>query len=85
MIRVFGFPEETGGGGNGCMLAAALDGYDMQAIGYAAPAIAEAFGLPREVFGPVFSAALLGAAFGALRSPAWREPPNDDWQLEISH
>ncbi len=49
-----------------CMLAAAFDGYDTQAIGYTAPAIAEAFHLPRETFGPVFSAALLGAALGAL-------------------
>ena len=39
-----------------CMLAAAFDGYDTQAIGYTAPAIAEAFHLPREIFGPVFSA-----------------------------
>jgi len=49
-----------------CMPAAAFDGYDTQAIGYTAPAIAEAFHLPREVFGPVFSAALIGATLGAL-------------------
>jgi AAHS family 4-hydroxybenzoate transporter-like MFS transporter len=49
-----------------CMLVALLDGYDTQAIGYTAPAIAEALHLPREVFGPVFSAGLLGAALGAL-------------------
>ena len=49
-----------------CMLAAAIDGYDTQAIGYTAPAIAQAFNLPREVFGPVFSAGLVGAAVGAL-------------------
>jgi len=49
-----------------CMLVALLDGFDTQAIGYTAPAIAEALHLPREVFGPVFSAGLLGAALGAL-------------------
>ncbi len=49
-----------------CMLAAAFDGYDTQAIGYTAPVIAGALHLPREVFGPVFSAALIGAALGAL-------------------
>jgi MFS transporter, AAHS family, 4-hydroxybenzoate transporter len=49
-----------------CMVAAAIDGYDTQAIGYTAPAIAQAFSLPREVFGPVFSAGLVGAAVGAL-------------------
>ena len=49
-----------------CMLAAAIDGYDTQAIGFTAPAIAQAFNLPREVFGPVFSAGLVGAAVGAL-------------------
>jgi AAHS family 4-hydroxybenzoate transporter-like MFS transporter len=49
-----------------CMLVALLDGYDTQAIGYTAPAIAQALHLPREVFGPVFSAGLLGAALGVL-------------------
>jgi MFS transporter, AAHS family, 4-hydroxybenzoate transporter len=47
-----------------CMLAAAFDGYDTQAIGYTAPAIAEALHLSRQALGPVFSAALLGAALG---------------------
>lgn len=49
-----------------CMLAAAFDGYDTQAIGYIAPAIAEALHLSRQALGPVFSAALLGAALGTL-------------------
>jgi AAHS family 4-hydroxybenzoate transporter-like MFS transporter len=49
-----------------CMLVALLDGFDTQAIGYTAPAIAQALNLPREALGPVFSAALLGAALGAL-------------------
>src|ERR1700728_1527626 len=49
-----------------CMSVALLDGYDTQAIGYTAPAIAQALNLPMKVFGPVFSAGLLGAAVGAL-------------------
>jgi MFS transporter, AAHS family, 4-hydroxybenzoate transporter len=49
-----------------CMLVALLDGYDTQAIGYTAPAIAQALNLPKEAFGPIFSAALVGAALGAL-------------------
>lgn len=49
-----------------CMLVAALDGYDTQAIGYAAPAVAQLLHLPTNALGPVFSAALLGGALGAL-------------------
>ncbi len=49
-----------------CMLVALLDGFDTQAIGYTAPAIAQTLHLPMKAFGPVFSAALLGAALGAL-------------------
>jgi AAHS family 4-hydroxybenzoate transporter-like MFS transporter len=49
-----------------CMLVAALDGFDTQAIGYTAPAIAHQIGLPMPQFGQVGSAGLLGAAIGAL-------------------
>ena len=49
-----------------CMLVALLDGFDTQAIGYTAPAIAQALHLPRESLGAVFSAALFGAMLGAL-------------------
>ena len=49
-----------------CMLVAALDGFDTQAIGYTAPAIAHAINLPMPKFGQVGSAGLLGAALGAL-------------------
>ena len=48
------------------MLVALLDGFDTQAIGYTAPAIAQALHLPRESLGAVFSAALFGAMLGAL-------------------
>jgi MFS transporter, AAHS family, 4-hydroxybenzoate transporter len=49
-----------------CMLVAALDGFDTQAIGYTAPAIAAVIHLPMPQFGQVASAGLVGAAIGAL-------------------
>jgi MFS transporter, AAHS family, 4-hydroxybenzoate transporter len=49
-----------------CMLVAALDGFDTQAIGYTAPAIAGVLKLPMDQFGKVGSAGLVGAAIGAL-------------------
>jgi MFS transporter, AAHS family, 4-hydroxybenzoate transporter len=49
-----------------CMLVAALDGFDTQAIGYTAPAIAADLKLPMAQFGQVGSAGLVGAAIGAL-------------------
>lgn len=49
-----------------CMLVALLDGFDTQSMGYTAPAVAQALNLPREALGPVFSAATLGSACGAL-------------------
>jgi AAHS family 4-hydroxybenzoate transporter-like MFS transporter len=49
-----------------CMLVAALDGFDTQAIGYTAPAIAAVIHLPMPQFGQVGSAGLVGAALGAL-------------------
>ena len=47
-----------------CMLVAALDGFDTQAIGYTAPAIAAVIHLPMPQFGQVGSAGLVGAVFG---------------------
>lgn len=49
-----------------CALVAVLDGMDTQVIGVAAPAIAANLGMPMSAFGPVFSAALLGAMVGAF-------------------
>src|SRR3974390_1874007 len=49
-----------------CMMVAALDGFDTQAIGYTAPAIAGELKLPIAMFGEVGSAGLVGAAIGAL-------------------
>ena len=47
-------------------LIIALDGFDTGAIGYVGPALVAAFGAQKSALGPVFSAALLGAAAGAL-------------------
>src|SRR5450830_34429 len=49
-----------------CALVALLDGADTQAIGLAAPFIASRLGQHVSSFGPVFAAAQLGAAIGAL-------------------
>src|SRR3979409_2161104 len=49
-----------------CALVAFLDGIDSQSIAVAAPIIAENLKLARAAFGPIFSAALLGATIGAL-------------------
>jgi MFS transporter, AAHS family, 4-hydroxybenzoate transporter len=49
-----------------CGMVNLLDGMDSQSIGVAAPLIANALGLKMSSLGPVFSAALLGAAVGAL-------------------
>jgi AAHS family 4-hydroxybenzoate transporter-like MFS transporter len=50
-----------------CAAVLFLDGFDTQAIGYVAPAIAKEFGLAtRGALGPVFSAGLFGLMIGAL-------------------
>src|ERR1700716_1985908 len=49
-----------------CFLIAVMDGFDTQAIGFAAPAISSALHIPITAFGKVFSASLLGAMLGAL-------------------
>ncbi|MFT8245087.1 MFS transporter [Roseomonas sp. BN140053] len=49
-----------------CGLVNFFDGIDTQSIGVAAPFIARSLGLPIPSLGPVFSAALLGAAVGAI-------------------
>ena len=43
-----------------------IDGFDTQAIGYVAPAVAQEWKLPRGALGPVFSAGLFGLMIGAL-------------------
>jgi AAHS family 4-hydroxybenzoate transporter-like MFS transporter len=49
-----------------CFAALLFDGFDTQAIGYVAPAIAKAWSLPKGALGPVFGAGLTGLMLGAL-------------------
>lgn len=49
-----------------CALLIFFDGFDLQAISYAAPAVASALGISRPMLGPVFSAGLAGLTLGAL-------------------
>jgi AAHS family 4-hydroxybenzoate transporter-like MFS transporter len=49
-----------------CFVIMMLDGFDTQAIAYVAPSLAAEWKLPPGTFGPVFSAALLGAMIGAF-------------------
>jgi AAHS family 4-hydroxybenzoate transporter-like MFS transporter len=48
-----------------CAGVVLLDGFDTLAISYVAPAISEAWRLPKEAFGPIFAAHYIGAAMGA--------------------
>ncbi|MBR0693546.1 MFS transporter [Bradyrhizobium lablabi] len=49
-----------------CAAVLFLDGFDTQAIGYVAPALAKEWSLSRAALGPVFSAGLFGLMIGAL-------------------
>jgi AAHS family 4-hydroxybenzoate transporter-like MFS transporter len=49
-----------------CALAVALDGFNTQAIGYVAPAIARDWHLGRGALSPVFASGLIGLMIGAL-------------------
>ncbi|ENM2495373.1 TPA: MFS transporter [Serratia marcescens] len=49
-----------------CALCLMCDGFDIQAMGYAGPAIREEWGLETARLGPVFSAGLAGIAIGAF-------------------
>lgn len=49
-----------------CGLTALLDGFDLLAIGVAAPAMAESLRIPPALLGSLFSAALLGLMLGAF-------------------
>ncbi len=49
-----------------CALLIFLDGFDLQAIGFAAPMIAEAFHLTRPALAPIFTAAQFGYIIGGL-------------------
>jgi MFS transporter, AAHS family, 4-hydroxybenzoate transporter len=49
-----------------CALLLFFEGFDLQSIGFAAPAIVRAFGWPKQVLGWVFSAGQAGMVAGAL-------------------
>jgi AAHS family 4-hydroxybenzoate transporter-like MFS transporter len=49
-----------------CGLCLIMDGFDVQALGYIAPALIREWKIPNYALGPVFSAALVGVLFGAL-------------------
>src|ERR1700743_70514 len=49
-----------------CAAGLFLAGFDTQAIGFAAPALAKEWGLTKGALGPVFSAGLFGLMIGAL-------------------
>ena len=49
-----------------CALSALLDGYDLQVIGLAAPAIVHTLRIPMADMGSIFSAALAGLAIGSF-------------------
>src|SRR5258708_14257224 len=49
-----------------CAAVLFLDGFDTQAIGYVAPALAKEWGLSKGALGPVFSAGLFGLMIGGL-------------------
>jgi len=51
-----------------CALIVFVDGVDAQAMGYVAPALTAAMGIPRTVLGPVISSGLVGMMVGALVS-----------------
>jgi AAHS family 4-hydroxybenzoate transporter-like MFS transporter len=49
-----------------CAAVLFVDGFDVQGITYVAPAISQAWQLPRGALGPTFSAGLFGVMLGAL-------------------
>ena len=49
-----------------CTICLLMDGFDVQAMGYVAPALIREWGVPNSALGPVFSAALFGVLLGSL-------------------
>ena len=49
-----------------CMLCLIMDGFDVQAMGYAGPALVADWGIGRPALGPVFAAANFGVLVGSL-------------------
>ena len=49
-----------------CLLTLIMDGFDVQALGYTAPAIVKEWGVPPAALGPVFAAGNFGVLIGSL-------------------
>jgi AAHS family 4-hydroxybenzoate transporter-like MFS transporter len=49
-----------------CGLCMVMDGFDVQAMSYVAPALIKEWGVPKPSLGPVFSAGLFGVMLGSL-------------------
>ena len=49
-----------------CFFCLAIDGFDVQALGYVAPALMAELGITRAELGPVLSAAPFGVLFGSI-------------------
>ena len=49
-----------------CTLAMVIDGFDVQAMAYVAPAVLKEFGIAKADLGPVFGAGLVGMLLGTL-------------------
>jgi len=49
-----------------CMICLIMDGFDVQAMGYVAPAVLRDFGAAGPALGPVFAAANVGVLIGSL-------------------
>src|SRR5688572_783104 len=49
-----------------CTLCLMMDGFDVQALSYVAPALIQDFGIPGSALGPVFAATNFGFLIGSL-------------------
>jgi AAHS family 4-hydroxybenzoate transporter-like MFS transporter len=49
-----------------CFICLAMDGFDVQSLGYVAPALREELHISREQLGPVLSASAVGILFGSI-------------------
>ena len=49
-----------------CVACLLMDGFDVQAMGYVAPALIRDWNIPREILGPALSAVLVGVLVGSL-------------------
>ena len=64
-----------------CFMTLLMDGFDTQAIGFAAPAISSSLAIPIAAFGRVFSVSVFGAMLGALSFGALADRFGRRWTL----